>query len=130
MADACVVVQWLDENRMLLDPLAGIDPSILRFEALVGHFSTYSVVAVSLAGDYNLDGIVDAADYVVWRKTDGTQEGYDTWRANFGAVSLAIGAGSGSLSNTTVPEPAAAWTLLLWAAVGILIERKSRREFR
>ncbi len=77
VADSCVVVHWLDEARMLLDPLGNIDPSILRFESLVGHFSTYSVVAVGLAGDYNLDGIVDAADYVVWRKTDGTQAGYD-----------------------------------------------------
>ena len=76
VADACVVVQWLDENRMLLDPLGSIDPSILRLEGLVGHFSTYSFVAVGLAGDYNLDGIVDAADYVVWRKTLG-QSGTD-----------------------------------------------------
>ena len=28
VADDCVVVQWLDENRLMLDPLAGIDPSI------------------------------------------------------------------------------------------------------
>ena len=68
VVDACVVVKWLDENRMLLDPQGDIDPSILRLEGLVGHFSTYSFVAVGLAGDYNLDGIVDAADYVVWRK--------------------------------------------------------------
>ena len=26
----------------------------------------------SLPGDFNSDGTVDAADYVVWRKTDGT----------------------------------------------------------
>jgi hypothetical protein len=47
VADSCVVVQWLDENRMLLDPMGGIDPSILRLEGLVGHFSTYSFVAVT-----------------------------------------------------------------------------------
>ena len=39
--------KWLDENRLLLDPLGGIDPSILRLEGLVGHFSTYSFVAVT-----------------------------------------------------------------------------------
>ena len=38
--------------------------------------------AVPVPGDYNHNGIVDAADYVVWRKTDGTQPAYDTWRAN------------------------------------------------
>jgi hypothetical protein len=37
-----------------------------------------------LEGDYNSDGTVDAADYVVWRKSDGTQEEYDEWRENFG----------------------------------------------
>ena len=39
-------------------------------------------------GDYNDDGAVNAADYVVWRKTDGTPEGYNTWRANFGKQRL------------------------------------------
>jgi hypothetical protein len=36
--------------------------------------------APSLPGDYDQNGTVDAADYVVWRKVDGTQTGYDTWR--------------------------------------------------
>ena len=43
----------------------------------------------ALAGDYNEDGIVDAADYVVWRKGLGTiyiQAQYDVWRANFGKL--------------------------------------------
>ena len=39
-------------------------------------------------GDYDGDGDVDAADYVLWRKdpaaNGGTPDGYDTWRANFG----------------------------------------------
>jgi hypothetical protein len=109
VADSCAIVQWLDENRMMLDPQGGTDPSILRLESLVGHFSTYSFVAVTAAtlpGDYNHDGVVDAADYVAWRKNDGTQAGYDLWRANFGAVSLAFGAGSGAAVNATAPEPA------------------------
>jgi alpha-tubulin suppressor-like RCC1 family protein len=37
-----------------------------------------------LSGDYNRDGAVDAADYVLWRKNDGSEQGYTTWRANFG----------------------------------------------
>jgi PEP-CTERM motif len=62
-----------------------------------------------LDGDFNNDGKVDAADYVVWRKTDGTQPGYDEWRANFGRTS-----GSGSaLGPAAVPEPSA---LVLLAA--------------
>lgn len=65
-------------------------------------------------GDYNLDGVVDAADYTVWRDTlgqsvavstgaDGDGDGqitasdYSVWQSNFG---------SSSGSATAVPEPA------------------------
>ena len=51
-------------------------------------------------GDYNSDGTVDAADYVVWRTSDGTQPGYDTWRGHFGET-----AGSGSVTSVTISEP-------------------------
>jgi hypothetical protein len=54
----------------------------------------------ALAGDFNGDGKVDAADYVVWRKGAASQTDYDTWRMNFGAP-----AGSGSLAGAAVPEP-------------------------
>lgn len=50
-------------------------------------------------GDFNADGIVDAADYVAWRNNDVTQAGYDTWRANFGEPT---GRGAGL---SPVPEP-------------------------
>jgi hypothetical protein len=40
--------------------------------------------SAGLTGDYNGNGEVDAADYVVWRKTNiNGQQGYDDWRANF-----------------------------------------------
>ena len=67
----------------------------------------------NLDGDYNSDGRVDAADYVVWRKTDGTQTEYDTWRANFGRT-----VGNGSQSDATVPEPSAAVLFVLGATIG------------
>jgi hypothetical protein len=78
-------------------------------------------------GDYNNNGVVDAADYVLWRNngplqnegvTPGsvTQEDYDFWRSRFGAMS-GVGAGT-----TAVPEPAAV-TLLL-AAVALLARRR------
>jgi hypothetical protein len=70
-------------------------------------------------GDYNLDGIVDAADYVVWRKNDGTQTGYDNWRANFGQTA---GSGSDVSATTTVPEPATLM-LLMFAAAGWFLRR-------
>ncbi len=75
--------------------------------------ATIVLVPDSLAGDFTRDGVVDAADYVVWRKglgTDYTQDDYDAWRANFGET-----AGVGS-SSGTVPEPATILLLLLTAA--------------
>jgi autotransporter-associated beta strand protein len=57
--------------------------------------------------DRNRDGIIDAADYVLWRKFGGTQQGYDNWLTNFGRI-----IGAGSLSHATVPEPSN-WMLLL-----------------
>jgi hypothetical protein len=75
-----------------------------------------SVAAAGLPGDYNNNGTVDAADYIVWRKTDGSQAGYDLWRANFGAVSLAFGAGSIAAADTAVPEPGCAVMLLMAAS--------------
>jgi serpin B len=61
-----------------------------------------SSIPTGLQGDYNGDGVVDVADYVVWRNDDGTQAGYDTWRAHFGQTTAV----NGSLSTAGVPEPA------------------------
>ncbi len=73
----------------------------------------------TMPGDFNLDGKVDMADYVVWRNSLGTgtqyQQGdanldgvvdandYATWRANFGFVRQAVGAGS-AVGTAAVPE--------------------------
>jgi hypothetical protein len=57
--------------------------------------------SAGLAGDYNSDGSVDAADYVVWRKNNGIPDVYNTWRTNFGRTS-APGLGS---APAAVPAP-------------------------
>ena len=44
-----------------------------------------------LSGDFNSDGRVDGADYVVWRNNGGTQEDYLTWRANLGTTAAGGG---------------------------------------
>jgi glucose/arabinose dehydrogenase len=77
-------------------------------------------------GDFNQDLVVDAADYVVWRKGVGTtyvEADYNAWRTNFGAHVDGIGGAGGGFSPTTVPEPASA--LLL--AIAALIVTASRR---
>jgi hypothetical protein len=92
---------------------------------------------LNVPGDYNQNGVVDAADYTLWRKTlngsaspagsgaDGNGNGtidagdFAFWRQNFGKSSQLIvntgsGAGSsGGLAFAGVPEPASAWLLLL-----------------
>ncbi len=77
----------------------------------------------SLQGDFNNDGTVDAADYVVWRKTDGGPDGYDDWRANF-SNTLPGNAASGNAAEAVahVPEPS---SMLLLALGGVaLIARR------
>ena len=76
-------------------------------------FRAFVPISVAqLPGDFNHDGNVNAADYVVWRKGLGityTQNDYGVWRAHFGA-SLGPGSGSSLPSaeplSGTVPEPA------------------------
>ena len=43
-----------------------------------------AAAAADLDGDFNHDGHVDAADYVVWRKSIVTAPEYAIWRGNFG----------------------------------------------
>lgn len=84
------------------------------------------------AGDYNADGIVDAADYTIWRDSlasttnlaaDGNENSvidigdYDVWRANFGGTS-----GSGASANGAVPEPATL-VLLIVGMVAFIVRR-------
>ncbi len=70
------------------------------------------------SGDFNHDGSVDAADYVVWRKNGGSQSDFSSWRSRFDLT-----AGSGSRASNyasasaAVPEPASASLLILVATV-------------
>jgi len=59
----------------------------------------------ALLGDHNHDGIVDGADYILWRKTGiYGQQGYADWRNNFGKTIARLSL-SGSSLTPNVPEP-------------------------
>jgi hypothetical protein len=79
-------------------------------------------------GDFNNDDTANAADYVLWRKNEGSQSGYNAWREHFGA-SLGFGSGAALPSadslSTAVPEPG---TLLLMsiASVALLALRSAK----
>ena len=88
-----------------------------------------------LAGDYNRDGAVDAADYVVWRRAmqgdinlaaDGSHNGvidradYDVWRIHFGST-------ASPAYVEVAPEPTSC-SLILIAAITCRLARRQRTE--
>ncbi len=103
-------------------------PAMLRVGVTQASFGGATVTAqveafsltpfTPLPGDYNADGVVDAADYAVWRDTldsttdlraDGDRSGrvdqqdYQLWRTQFGEASPAPS--QGSSTNASVPSP-------------------------
>ena len=101
---------------------------------------TYIIPRLPIPGDYNNDGIVDAADYTVWRDTagqtgvslaadgtgpSGTPDGvvndldYQFWVDHYGATS----AGSGGGSAASVPEPSSLLMLVALSVGFILVSR-------
>jgi hypothetical protein len=83
-------------------------------------FYIKSMQILAAPGDYNRNGTVDAADFVLWRNHAGenyqlanevssvtpgrvTAEDYSAWRSRFG--SRAAGAGTAATFGDAVPEP-------------------------
>ena len=91
-------------------------------------------------GDYNHDGIVNTADYVVWRATkgsnvnlaaDGNGNGivdnadYTFWRSHYGQTA---GSGAGdSLFQSSVPEPTSVLLMLTGTGLALTALRRSMR---
>jgi MYXO-CTERM domain-containing protein len=100
----------------------------------IDHMSVMLPAPAGVAGDYNNDGVVDAADYAVWRANLGTtfalpnrdttnsgnvnQQDFTFWKSRFGANS-----GSGASGVGAVPEPAS-WLLALMAVGGFAAVRR------
>ncbi len=112
-----VITKSLD-TRQAFDTVAlpGLDAGLVwRLVDASGAFTL--LVGSDLAGDYNGDARVDAADYTVWRDAlgqqitvgagaDGDNSGavdqgdYEVWRTNYGMTALAA-----SAAGATVPSP-------------------------
>jgi hypothetical protein len=103
---------------------------------LMGQVVAKSTFTPSLSGDYNNNGVVDAADYVLWRNNLGSptslpnddtagvgQDDYTRWRLHFGQTS---GAGA-TVSGAAVPEPS---TLVLLALAATFMARSRRLRSR
>jgi hypothetical protein len=101
------------------------------------YFDNLLITSPAVTGDYNRNGIMDAADFVVWRKTLGkTGSGlaadgngsnsidvgdYGVWRTRFGSTTTAA---QSSASN--VPEPNGAYLFLTGAIFVATIRVGSR----
>jgi hypothetical protein len=101
------------------------------FDGALADVTISFVGVIELAGDYNDDGTVDAADYTVWRDSlgqsgaglaaDGNTNNqidtgdYTVWKSNFGQS--ATGGGSIAGLNAAVPEPAT-FVLLIFVFAG------------
>jgi len=147
----------------LYDPVPGDTFTILTAGPINGSFSSFDFAPLTgflwgveqtatevklqiIAGDYNNDGAVDAADYTVWRNTLGSTYSaayagadgngdktvnaadYDIWKINFGRVDgdPVSGAGVGAADLVdAVPEPSS--MLLVVMAGAVLARLASRR---
>ncbi|WP_146591680.1 hypothetical protein [Posidoniimonas polymericola] len=96
-----------------------------------------SVVGAALPGDYNGDGLVDGADYSVWRDSNGSTlnlaadgdgdlvvdaADYQVWRSHYGRGSLTSPAAVG----TAAPEPSALAVVIAAAALQCFVRRKEQ----
>jgi hypothetical protein len=138
--EAMHIWQWgmpgSDGSLWNIDPtLPANQPNNVPLGQWLSAFANTAVLP--LAGDYNRDGVVNAADYTTWRNSlgelvanynaaDGNGNGridegdYDVWKSNFGAEM-----GGGSVASGAVPEPAAI-VLLLIAVCGRSLSRRRR----
>ncbi|MFO0791328.1 MAG: hypothetical protein U0805_17855 [Pirellulales bacterium] len=86
---------------------------------------TTGVISVAIAGDFNFDGTVDAADYVRWRADPNrTDDQLNTWRAHFGQSIAQVSATNSALGRP-VPEPVGAISIL--AALSVMAASAAAR---
>ncbi|QDU56587.1 beta strand repeat-containing protein [Aeoliella mucimassa] len=130
-----------EEGEAILD--TGFNGTVtISYLGGTGNDVILSLIANSaLFGDYNDDGMVDLADYTVWRDNLGasltlpgedpsqtpgqvTMEDYNVWKSNFGQ-SL-----SASVSSHNVPEPSSVALVAFSLFVVVGLTSKSRKADR
>jgi len=120
-------VRAVDRERAVLyvaDPQRGVpgtgfDGTVtITYVGGTGNDVLLNLVAAGLTGDHNGDGVVDAADYVAWRKSNiNGGQGYSDWMSSFGEPA------AGAADNLQVPEPQA-WIMMVVAAIAIQFSRR------
>jgi hypothetical protein len=102
-----------------------------KSDGMIRRFIPFEIL-IANPGDYNDDGVVNAADYVVWRNNQGTEnplandaiggeignEHYTQWFENFGNVL------EGDNSLSTVPEPSALCLIFFALATSAMLRNQ------
>lgn len=97
----------------------------------------FAIPVSGLPGDYNDDGVVDTADYTVWRDNIGSSDAlsgngdesgvsagvvdmadYDLWKTSYGSI------GAASIGGGTIPEPSSLVMSLVMP--GLIVFRRTR----
>jgi len=124
-------------NFKLWGALGTDGDSHLEHLRYIGDFLEELPLAKHIQGDYNRDGKVDGADYVVWRNNknggsipndNGISPGvvdnadYNYWRSRYGATTnpTSGAVGSSGLGAAAIPEPATLALLVTLAAITLL----------
>jgi hypothetical protein len=113
-----------EEGEVILN--AGFDGTVtISYVGGTGNDVVLNLVA--LLGDYDRNGTVDSADYVVWRKTGiNGQQGLNDWRANYGKSAPSFGLPiPGESLAAQVPEPAT-WITVAIATMIAVFSRQNR----
>jgi hypothetical protein len=121
--------------------VADIELDLLNaFQYTMPAYSVTTLVLISdgLVGDFNRDGTVDAADYIVWRKSFGQTgntaadaneddvvdlDDFNLWQNNFGATE----GQSAYLASPAIAEPATSVLFLIAAAMRLQPRRTARK---
>ena len=136
----CFVTRLMQAQELLVNPSFELEPPLDggRYTVAPGWTTVEGPSVPGIAdltvsaedGDYNDNGVVDAADYVLWRnggplENQGNnpdvvdQADYEFWRSRFGAIS---GSGGGL---TAIPEPATGFLVALGLIGAGLIGRRA-----
>ena len=125
--------EFTTDGNFLDVPAPGPFGGALSWDSAI--LNILDVTPGGVTGDYNGNGIVDAADYTIWQDalggttllndpTPGTVDtsDYTYWKTNFGATS-----GSGTSVGTNIPEPSSLLLTAL-ALVGLLFWKHDKPE--
>jgi hypothetical protein len=121
LEESPAIQQGSNPSALATDGRGSSYARVVDGQADIGAFEVQTTSVPQFLGDYNNNHVVDAADYVVWRKTlsndvalyagaDGSGNGtidtadYTLWRAKFGSVLPAGGGASTSNSVSLAAE--------------------------